>query len=134
MVSFMVGVSYSTLWVSYAAVLILLGGLLVIFIYVSLLASNEVFKINNFFTIPARISLFSLFFVISGLSLSNETTSETLVSSLETLNSNSLEWLTDFYSKELHTLTLFLVFYLLLTLLVVVFNTKKDHGTLRRSS
>ena len=90
-ISLIIGIFYSTLWVSYATILILLGGLLVIFIYVSLLASNEVFKISNFFIIPATTSLFSLFFMIFGLSLYNEITSETLINSLKTLNTNSLD-------------------------------------------
>jgi hypothetical protein len=36
------------------------------------------------------------------------------------------------YRRELYRLTLFIVFYLLVTLLVVVFNTKKNTYPLRR--
>lgn len=39
----MLGSFMTNFWLSYVLVLVLLGGLLVIFVYVSLLASNELF-------------------------------------------------------------------------------------------
>lgn len=118
---------------SYATVLILLGGLLVIFIYVSLLASNELFNFKRYFFPLILLRIFTFMFI-----LINFNKLEILISTINdnflSINKNRIDWLTDFYSLELSNLTLFLIFYLLLTLLVVVFNTKKNHGTLRSSS
>ena len=132
-ISLIVGVFHSNLWVSYATILILLGGLLVIFIYVSLLASNEIFNFSNYFFPIILIS--TIIFIIILINFNKlEVLTGTIDNHLKEININSIDWLTDFYSLELSNLTLFLIFYLLLTLLVVVFNTKKNHGTLRSSS
>ena len=42
-----IGTVYSSYYLPYCLVLILLGGLLVIFVYVSLLASNKTFQISK---------------------------------------------------------------------------------------
>lgn len=44
LIAVIVGVNSLNFWISYTLLLILSGGLLVIFVYVSLLASNERFK------------------------------------------------------------------------------------------
>nr|YP_009684892.1 NADH dehydrogenase subunit 6 [Daphnia similis]AYE40157.1 NADH dehydrogenase subunit 6 [Daphnia similis] len=117
-------------WVSYVLILVLLGGLLVIFIYISLLASNELFaKKNNFKTLLQSIVLstsllfsYSLFFWV---------TSEEMYLSIKSLSSEGLVWLNLLYSEQLGGVTMFLVFYLLLTLIVVVSITKNDYSSLR---
>lgn len=133
LIRLIVGVLHSRMWVSYVAVLILLGGLLVIFIYISLLASNETFTSNKFAP-PLILRILTTIL----LAVLNPFIREPLLNSnnniTRNINKKRLEWLSDFYSSELSSLTLFLIFYLLLTLLVVVFNTKNNHGTLRSNS
>lgn len=133
-ISLIVGVFHSSLWVSYATVLILLGGLLVIFIYVALLASNEIFKKNKFILLPLSLSVLAsgVLFIVNPSII--EAPLRANLNLFNVSNKNTLDWLSDFYSYELSNLTLFLIFYLLLTLLVVVYNTKNNHGTLRRAS
>ena len=55
---------YSYIWLSYILVLILLGGLLVIFIYIALVATNETFSIFK-----ASIPALGLFFITTGILL-----------------------------------------------------------------
>ena len=86
------------------------------------------------YSIPLIIIRFIVFLILLINFNKIEIITETLNNNFSYINSNSIDWLTDFYSSELSSLTLFLMFYLLLTLLVVVFNTKKNHGTLRSSS
>ena len=86
------------------------------------------------YSIPLIIIRFIVFLILLINFNKIEIITETLNNNFSYINSNSIDWLTDFYSSELSSLTLFLIFYLLLTLLVVVFNTKKNHGTLRSSS
>lgn len=123
------GVINTRLWISYAIILVLLGGLLVIFIYVALLASNEIF-IPNPKIIIMRLLIFLTTSAINFLPHYTD--------NLETLNTNKipqekLEWLSHLYSIELSNLTLFLITYLLLTLIVVVSNTKNNSLSLRSS-
>lgn len=122
------GLMYAKLWLSYILVLVFLGGLLVIFIYVALVASNEQFYLSwkpllvSFLILPGFIWEVTNNFEAPGL----------LHSSLNKgLNRIRIEWINQFYYQN-YTFTLFLVIYLLLTLLVVVFNTKNIKITLRR--
>lgn len=122
------GVIISNLWISYALILVLLGGLLVVFIYVSLLASNELFQKKNFIT-PLILFFFTfvsiLFFIQENLFLDSR------LKSLKFIQCKGNEWLISLYSTELCYLTIFLILYLLLTLIVVVAVTKSDNSSLR---
>lgn len=120
---------FSYLWLSYTLVLVLLGGLLVIFIYVALVASNETFSDSS------RITFFISSIIIRTIFLftfnkENYRSSESQIP-FNGLNQEGLEWTFSFYSFELNLLTIFLLFYLFLTLIVVVFNTKNNKITLR---
>nr|UPX88249.1 NADH dehydrogenase subunit 6 [Sida crystallina] len=120
------GMTIKSFWLSYMLVLILLGGLLVIFIYVTLLASNELFVTKfNYLAGAMYLSIFSLFSLMKSEEVPAESGS----------NHNSFESfsliITKFYSYELSKLTMFLILYLLLTLIVVVYNTKIEQSPLR---
>nr|YP_010557137.1 NADH dehydrogenase subunit 6 [Ceriodaphnia cornuta]UYS92825.1 NADH dehydrogenase subunit 6 [Ceriodaphnia cornuta] len=121
----------SNTWISYALVLVLLGGLLVIFIYVSLLASNELFKSNNytFILISSVVFLFTLFFLLTNLHEFSSSSSN--FRPFQDLNLQNYEWLSQLYSLELWSLTSLLIMYLLLTLIAVVSITKNDFSSLR---
>lgn len=111
-------------WFSYILVLILLGGLLVIFIYVTLLASNEIFSPKSKF----RLLTLPGFFVIFYLTYSSKT-----LSLYEPRQLNEFRLIVNkIYSLDLYQFTIFLAIYLLLVLLVVVFNTKTEVAPLRR--
>lgn len=129
LVAVSLGTVFSYLWLSYTLVLILLGGLLVIFIYVALVASNENFSSSNFFFVVGGVVRILGRLLIYQNS-SSFRTSETQ-RSFFTLNQEGLEWVFSFYSYELNLLTVFLLLYLFLTLIVVVFNTKDNKITLR---
>lgn len=121
---------YSYLWLSYILVLILLGGLLVIFIYIALVATNETFMAFKISTpVVGGVFIFIGIFFISDSLYSTKESQQGLLS----WNRKGLEFITQFYSWEINFITLFLLFYLLLTLIVVVFNTKNNVITLRSS-
>lgn len=126
--SLIIGLFHTSIWLSYALILVLLGGLLVIFVYVSLLASNEtLIRINKIYSLIFFSSPALIFFIF------NPYQREVINFKLNLNHSIKFNWLTDFYSITLGSLTIFLLFYLLLTLLVVVYNTKNKHATLRRN-
>ena len=128
-----IGTVYSSYYLPYCLVLILLGGLLVIFVYVSLLASNKTFQISKK---GAALSLRAM--IPGAVAVWHGDTYLGHISQITTLNVRAdasrmtiFECLAPLYSTQLGGFTLFGILYLLLTLLVVVFNTKADRATLR---
>ena len=124
------GLQVGLFWLSYSLVLVVLGGLLVIFIYVSLLSSNEIFKIrgSNLFIyllacglITSCLRYFLEYFEFS-VNWGN------LLSQQNVLNYDQLKVL---YSREVWLFTLFLIFYLLVTLIAVVHITRSERLALR---
>lgn len=121
LIAVIVGVNSLNFWISYTLLLILSGGLLVIFVYVSLLASNERFKTKWSWGLFILFGV--VFFMSSGFKIDR---------GVSEYNRVSLPyWLKSLYDRDLYRLTLFIVIYLLVTLLVVVYNTKKDSYPLR---
>lgn len=108
--------AYTDLWISYILVLVFLGGVLVIFIYVALVSSNEQFSLTL-----KPLLFISTLPIILWINLINKSTNNILTN-----------WVKEVYRENLYVLTLFLVLYLFLTLIVVVSNTKRTKITLRR--
>nr|YP_010254535.1 NADH dehydrogenase subunit 6 [Lysmata debelius]QUA00610.1 NADH dehydrogenase subunit 6 [Lysmata debelius] len=130
------GISSKSMWFSYILFLIFLGAMLVLFIYVASLASNE-----QFFFSPKMLTSFPLLIflalllslILDPMSSSqpvNIEQSSTLLT--ETLNSTYLT-VSMIYSSTSMNLTIFVVLYLLLTLIVVVKITGFFYGPLRLS-
>ena len=133
-ISLSVGVSTYSFWFSYILFMIFLGGMLVLFIYVASLASNEFFVFS--------LSIFTFYFIIFlTLTLRTIFLDPILISNFSCLPSSSLcsqlstititRWI---YSNTSINFTLFIVTYLLLTLIVVVKITNLFKGPLRLSN
>nr|QFQ01341.1 NADH dehydrogenase subunit 6 [Nematocarcinus gracilis] len=129
------GLSAKSMWFSYILFLIFLGAMLVLFIYVASLASNESFSLA-----PSLFLLTALIMII-GLLL---TTIDPLMTSLKITLENSFLNNSEFilstkahlsmiYNPSSMNLTLFIIMYLLLTLIVVVKITSTFFGPLRVS-
>nr|YP_010397600.1 NADH dehydrogenase subunit 6 [Boreoheptagyia zhengi]UQJ73678.1 NADH dehydrogenase subunit 6 [Boreoheptagyia zhengi] len=125
-----------TFWFSYVLFLIFLGGMLVLFIYVTSLASNEMFAFSmKIFTASFFILLISSFFlifmdnsVISSFLNNNEMLSLTDMKSFVSENTISLSKL---YNFPTNLMTILLINYLFLTLIAVVKITNIFEGPLR---
>ena len=115
--------SIKTRWFSYILFLIFLGGLIVLFIYITRLASNEKLTINinaikNKTFITIRSFIFVFLFIINSQSQIKES-----LSYFKTFNS--------MYSNTVWIPTLFLILYLLLTLIVAVKISNKFEGPIK---
>nr|YP_009561715.1 NADH dehydrogenase subunit 6 [Pentacheles validus]QAT80329.1 NADH dehydrogenase subunit 6 [Pentacheles validus] len=127
------GVKMTSYWFSYILFLIFLGGLLVLFIYVTSLASNE--KLN--FSVPLSLLgggfflSFNLIFLILDPLLTSFKINY-LASSL-IFKEGVQQTIAAIYNTSSMLFTLFLVFYLLLCLLVVVKISNLHLGPLRLS-
>lgn len=130
------GLLAKSFWFSYILFLIFLGGILVLFIYVTSLASNEIFSLS------IKLTLTSLLFIIINLLIfyfidkttinifinNNEIIPITEMSSYFIENSLSLNKL---YNYPTNLITILLINYLLITLIAVVKITKLFYGPLR---
>jgi len=130
------GLSNLSFWFSYILFLIFLGGMLVLFIYVTSLASNEMFKPSVFSLL--LIGLFSsigIVFTITDPILISQNTLIKIGSFMKEFSySSDIELVATIYSNTNINITIFIVFYLLLTLIVVVKVTGSFFGPLRLSS
>nr|YP_009231713.1 NADH dehydrogenase subunit 6 [Moloha majora]ALZ50231.1 NADH dehydrogenase subunit 6 [Moloha majora] len=130
------GLSSSSFWFSYILFLIFLGGMMVLFIYVASLASNTKFKFPflSMFIIFSllTISMVILFFMdlMDFPTSNNIAVPSTLLMSYQN-KTMLINWI---YSPKLIMFTLFIVLYLLLTLLVVVKISYSHMGPMRLSS
>lgn len=130
------GLTNLSFWFSYILFLIFLGGILVLFIYITSLASNEIFKVSVTLIGIVLITVFIRVIIVINIDniilpqinsfsvpLPSKITPYTIDSSLTAI----------VYSPTNFNLTIFIVFYLLLTLIVVVKITNIFFGPLRLS-
>nr|YP_010022677.1 NADH dehydrogenase subunit 6 [Lucilia papuensis]QOP39525.1 NADH dehydrogenase subunit 6 [Lucilia papuensis] len=129
------GLMTKSFWFSYILFLVFLGGMLVLFIYVTSLASNEMFTFSiKLLLISSMIfstMIIMLFFMDKNLLLQYQNLE---IKSIYEMNSylmeNSLS-LNKLYNYPTNLLTILLMNYLLITLIAVVKITKLFKGPLR---
>jgi len=129
------GLIFETFWFSYILFLVFLGGVLVLFIYITSLASNEIFSLSRFLFISFLIILYlSLLFILinDNLLFINIINNEILL--IQNLNNlifeNSLN-IYKLYNYPTNFITLLLINYLFFTLIIVVKITNFSFGPLR---
>nr|QNE85813.1 NADH dehydrogenase subunit 6 [Tipula varipennis]WVH45003.1 NADH dehydrogenase subunit 6 [Tipula varipennis] len=132
------GLFMKTFWFAYTLFLIFIGGMLVLFIYMTSLASNEMFNFSmKNFLLTILILMTSMFMIfilndISSLS-SFSMTSEMLfiTNEMNFIKENSLN-LNKLYNFPTNMLTILLINYLFLTLIIIVKITNNFYGPLRQ--
>nr|YP_011014485.1 NADH dehydrogenase subunit 6 [Scopimera longidactyla]WQA11151.1 NADH dehydrogenase subunit 6 [Scopimera longidactyla] len=119
-VTLTVGVSNFSFWFSYILFLVFLGGMLVLFIYVASLASNEAFlpptMFAVFFVSMSIFLSFMLFFIDPIMSIFPSSLPTTSIQSF-TSTPFIISWI---YNSPSMMFTIFIVSYLLLMLIIVV--------------
>nr|AEV91695.1 NADH dehydrogenase subunit 6 [Thysanoessa raschii] len=130
------GLSNSSFWFSYILFLIFLGGMLVLFIYITSLASNEMFKPSIIMTIGFLMSMIMGVMVnfLDSMLIPQSLLMKMPIYMKEITYSADLSLVSTIYNPTTMNLTIFMVFYLLLTLIVVVKITDTFFGPLRLSS
>lgn len=126
-----------TFWFSYVLFLIFLGGILVLFIYVTSLASNEIFSFStkilifSFILITFFVSLL-LVIDLNLINLSFIQNNEIIIKNIleNFINENSIN-LNKLYNTPTNLITILLINYLFLTLVAVVKITDIFQGPLR---
>nr|YP_009171549.1 NADH dehydrogenase subunit 6 [Henicus brevimucronatus]AJW76404.1 NADH dehydrogenase subunit 6 [Henicus brevimucronatus] len=134
------GLITQTFWFSYILFLVFLGGMLVLFIYITSLASNEMFIIPTKFIISSMMIM--LIMMITSLILDSSITNLTthnneMINNMKDMimvyNESTLS-LMKLYNNPTELITLMLVLYLFLTLIAIVKITNIFQGPLRQKN
>nr|QXG19170.1 NADH dehydrogenase subunit 6 [Drosophila busckii] len=136
LICLLTGLMAKSFWFSYVLFLIFLGGMLVLFIYVTSLASNEMFNLSIKLTLFSLLMLFMMLMIsflidknsLMFFSLNNEM--ENISNMLTYLPENALS-MNKLYNLPTNFITILLMNYLLITLIVIVKITKLFKGPLR---
>nr|YP_009937434.1 NADH dehydrogenase subunit 6 [Trigonopterus kotamobagensis]QNT26944.1 NADH dehydrogenase subunit 6 [Trigonopterus kotamobagensis] len=126
------GFLYPSFWFSYILFLVMIGGMLVMFIYMTSVASNEKFSLPKrtlyFFCLSLSIfSLLSLFLNNqSFLPLNPSILPIQLLTPMNNMN------MTKYFNFPSMSVLIFLMMYLLVTLIAIVKITDKTKSTLRQ--
>nr|URX54003.1 NADH dehydrogenase subunit 6 [Epicalotermes sp. 2 AB-2022a] len=125
------GLMHQSFWFQYILFMVFVGGMLVLFIYVASLASNEMFSLSTMMTATLIILLL----------LALTTTKDwTTLSSKETTTykpttENEITTMTEeMYNLPSGSLTILMALYLLMTLIVAVKITNVSKGPLRQTN
>nr|AMW67888.1 NADH dehydrogenase subunit 6 [Nipponeurorthus fuscinervis] len=135
LISLICGTLSSSYWFSYILFLIMLGGMLVLFIYVISLASNELisFNMNNFmymFTLFIMVNLLFMFMDNFFIYMNNFDMNKTNLE-IFSMNMENEFNLMKLYNNPTMNLTMMLINYLFLTLIIIVKITNMTYGPLR---
>nr|ATN41174.1 NADH dehydrogenase subunit 6 [Diptera sp. 69 LC-2017] len=125
----LIGISLESFWFSYILFIVFIGGMLVMFIYVTSLASNEKFKFSP------KLIFFSLFFVLVFIILlemnMNILNFESNILSFSSLLKENYLIIKKLYSFPTNLITIFSINFLFLTLIVSVKVTNFFYGPIR---
>nr|YP_009967220.1 NADH dehydrogenase subunit 6 [Parasesarma bidens]ATV99237.1 NADH dehydrogenase subunit 6 [Parasesarma bidens] len=130
LISITVGISTYSFWFSYILFLVFLGGMLVLFIYVASLASNESFYFSNslLFLFLTMTFISILFLFMDPFLMLNSSSLPTSSFKIMTSTPFIINWI---YNTPSMIFTIFIISYLLLMLIVVLKITNLFKGPLR---
>nr|YP_010737964.1 NADH dehydrogenase subunit 6 [Frontopsylla spadix]WEQ92374.1 NADH dehydrogenase subunit 6 [Frontopsylla spadix] len=135
-ISIFIGIFSKTFWFSYILFITFLGGMLILFIYMTSLSSNELFKFSmNSFLMTMFFIFISLLFYFKDLYYFNFLMNmDSLIFSLNNTNINlNILNMNKIYNFPNNFLTILLIIYLLITLIIVVKITDLFYGPMRKN-
>lgn len=139
LISIISGIISYTFWFSYIVFLVILGGILVLFIYITRLASNEIFQFSSkiILFIFIIITLTSIILIVFPdnqiiISIIKNSNSLEIINSMSFINNENLITLNKIYNSPNNLITILLINYLLITLIAVVKITSINIGPLRQ--
>nr|YP_010578904.1 NADH dehydrogenase subunit 6 [Eotmethis rufemarginis]UZP47304.1 NADH dehydrogenase subunit 6 [Eotmethis rufemarginis] len=132
------GTLMESFWLAYILFLTFLGGMLVLFIYITSIASNEMFQLKSISVILTGIMW--LILTISLILLDKSLYIDLLKNSDTSLTTNNMNFqemtmsLNKIYNNPTFLITMMMMIYLFLTLLAVVKITNINQGPIRKMS
>nr|ASL24546.1 NADH dehydrogenase subunit 6 [Semanotus bifasciatus] len=130
LISLISGLMSFNFWFSYILFLIMVGGMLILFIYMTSIASNEKFK----FSMKPIYLLVTFLSLILMIALLDTLMSYSILNNYETTQmSQPMSFLlSKFMNSPMNNIMLMIITYLLITLIVVVKITNIQYGPLRQ--
>nr|YP_010827557.1 NADH dehydrogenase subunit 6 [Callibia diana]WFD61153.1 NADH dehydrogenase subunit 6 [Callibia diana] len=113
------GLMSTSFWFSYILLLIYLGGMLVLFMYITSLASNELFLYTNTMIVPI-IMLPIIFTIFQYLMINYFNNSNENMELNHNINMYINNFLIKIYNSPINIMTILIATYLFLTLIAVV--------------
>nr|YP_010564328.1 NADH dehydrogenase subunit 6 [Parapediasia teterrellus]UYX62351.1 NADH dehydrogenase subunit 6 [Parapediasia teterrellus] len=140
-ISLLSSMMIQTYWFSYILFLTFLGGLLVLFIYVSSIASNEMFNIKTFFKGMLILMFFSSmlikfynFYNLKWLNLNiNNSEMNNFLNTFLFFNNENKINLSKLYNNQTYMMMMMMMIYLFICLIAVIKITNIFYGPLRSS-
>nr|AVN67814.1 NADH dehydrogenase subunit 6 [Ischnoptera bilunata] len=129
LISVISGLMSQTFWFSYILFLIFLGGMLILFIYVTSLASNEMFSLSMKLVISSLIMIMFIMFILNTKTMITQNQEMMNFIMLKNPLFNSMIKL---YNQPTGIITILMASYLFLTLIAVVKITNIFKGPLRQ--
>nr|URX54523.1 NADH dehydrogenase subunit 6 [Glyptotermes sp. 6 AB-2022a] len=123
------GSMHKSFWFQYILFMVFVGGMLVLFIYVTSLASNEMFSLSTKMVAVLVMMTPGMMMIENYMNMSSKE-----IMSYETVMTEEIITMTSkLYNQPNGTMTILLALYLLLTLIVVVKITNISKGPLRQN-
>nr|YP_011010300.1 NADH dehydrogenase subunit 6 [Ventidius malayensis]WPW46915.1 NADH dehydrogenase subunit 6 [Ventidius malayensis] len=114
-------------WYSYILVLVMLGGMLVLFMYMASIASNEIMKFSmKILIVMIIITITSYSLTLNDMLAQNEIIIETIE------NQQNMSMMKLFNGKT-SIMTIMMAIYLLMTMIYVIYITNTFEGPMRKS-
>nr|AQP27165.1 NADH dehydrogenase subunit 6 [Pericapritermes sp. 4 TB-2017] len=123
------GTMYSSFWFSYILFMIMIGGMLVLFMYMTSLASNEMFSPSNKMLMTAALILPAMAMIMPTVTNNKEMSNHNMMMENEITSTTTV-----MYNQMMGAMTTLLVLYMLLTLIVVVNIINVSSGPLRHTT
>nr|YP_011010521.1 NADH dehydrogenase subunit 6 [Ventidius harrisoni]WPW47149.1 NADH dehydrogenase subunit 6 [Ventidius harrisoni]WPW47162.1 NADH dehydrogenase subunit 6 [Ventidius harrisoni] len=115
-------------WYSYILILVMLGGMLILFMYMASIASNEIMKFSMKMTILSLTIM-----TLSVLMFNNEMImmNEMIIETLENPQNMSMKKL---FNGQTSFMTMMMALYLLITMIYIIYITKSFEGPMRKKN
>nr|APX39572.1 NADH dehydrogenase subunit 6 [Plagiodera versicolora] len=133
LISMMTGMMNLNFWFSYILFLILIGGMLILFIYMTSIASNENFKFSYKLMLLYMMCMIMLFtlFLLTDLYYLNLKINVSDMMLMNNLNNFKLS-MNKYMNYPQNMILFMIIMYLLITLIMVVKITNINYGPLRQ--
>uniref|UniRef100_UPI0031F362DA NADH dehydrogenase subunit 6 n=1 Tax=Pyrgodera armata TaxID=1964324 RepID=UPI0031F362DA len=136
MIGMMIGPIMESFWLSYILFLTFLGGMMVLFIYITSIASNEMFYIKSTNIIIFMMTIMVLLIITYNTDkiMFTEIIKNTETNSMsQTMNYQEMTMsLTKLYNKPTMLITIMMMIYLFIALMAVVKITNINQGPIRK--
>nr|YP_009469675.1 NADH dehydrogenase subunit 6 [Dermestes maculatus]AVE15406.1 NADH dehydrogenase subunit 6 [Dermestes maculatus] len=124
------GFFHQSFWYSYIIFLVMIGGMLILFVYMTSVASNEKFKFSLKSVMIIPLSILLVFFFKETFSYSFFWNKSEMMDLLN--QNNQMISMSKFFNEPFMMIMIMMMIYLLITLIAVVKITNINYGALRQ--